>query len=111
MIAFMYTTTSQQIDWALEKVRSMALPEDEDLFSLKIREKEGCWQVSGVVSPFAHRVEEGEPYPVMCLLPLYEVEFSSREEALDFTRKVNDILVKRGKEAEAFTSRLLGHIS
>lgn len=92
----------------LEKVRNMHLPEDEDLFSLEIRGKEGCWQVNGIVGPFARRIQDGEPYPVMCVLPFYDLEFSSREEGLNFARKVHDILVERGKGPEATTSRLLG---
>lgn len=107
----MDTTILQQIDWALEKVRSMALPENEDIFSLEIYGKEDCWQVSGIVGPFARRIEDGQPSPVMCMLPLYDLEFSSKEEALDFAQKVHDILVERGKGPEAGTSRLLGQIS
>lgn len=101
----------QDVENILEKVRSMQLPDDEDLFSLEVREKRACWQVSGIVGPFARRIEDGEPYPVMCMLPLYDIEFSSKEEVLDFARKVHDVLVERGKQPEAITARLLGLVS
>lgn len=86
----------------------MPLPEDENLFSLEICVKEGCWQVKGIVGPFARRIHGEEPYPVLCVPPLYDLEFSSREEALNFARKVHDILVERDKGPEATTTRLLG---
>ena len=103
----MITTNAQHVERALEEIRHMPLPENEDIFSLEINEEEGFWQIHGVVGPFARRIQDGEPYPVMCMLPLHELEFSSRKEALDFVQKVHDVLIERGKTPEGTTTRLL----
>lgn len=97
----------QNVERVLEEIRHMHLPENDDLFSLEIRGEEECWKITGIVDPFAHRIEDGDPYPVMCMLPLHDLEFSSKEEALDFARKIHDILVERGKRPEISTVRLL----
>ncbi len=96
---------------ALEQIRSMDLPEDEHVFDLNLHEGNGEWDVTGVVGPFARRVEEREPYPVLCMIHSHNVKFPSKEGALDYARKVHDILVERGKSPDAPTARLLGLIS
>ena len=106
----MHTTAAQQIDTILEKVKLIPLPEEEDLFCLNVRESEGCWHVSGMVGPFARTIQDGQPFPVLCALPLSDVDFSSREEALDFAQKVHDILVERGKNPDGPTVHLLRNV-
>jgi len=103
----MSTTTTQSIEIVLEKIQCMPLPEDEDLFLLRIREEKNCWRVSGILGPFAHTISDGQPCPPLCTLPLSDLEFSSEEEALDFARKVQDFLIERGKHPEGSTEQLL----
>jgi len=106
----MPTATAQYIEMALEKIRTMELPEDERVFDLKLHERNEGWDVTGVVGPFARTIPEGHPYPVLCMIHSHNLVFSSKQEALDHARKVRDILVVRGKSPDAPTSRLLGLI-
>lgn len=103
--------TAQHIEMALEKIRSMDLPEDEHVFDLNLHERNGVWDVTGVVGPYARTIPDGHPYPVLCMIHSMDLTFSSKEEALDYARKVHDILVERGKGPDAPTARLLGLIS
>lgn len=98
----------KNIEAALEQIMSMPLPENEDVFSLEIHERNGVWEVDGVVDPFAHATPEGHPYSSsMCVLPTFDLEFPSREDALEYAQKLHDVLVGRGKQPEGPTTYLL----
>ena len=103
----METSLQDQTERVLEKIRSMDLPEDEKVFSLDVDGKDNSWHVSGIVGPFAHTIQPGCPYPTSYPLHLSELAFSSEEEAIDFAKKVRDILVERGKRPIGPTCRLL----
>lgn len=105
----MPSTSRQDIELVLEKIRQMPLPEDEHVFSLRLHEEGNGWRVRGVVGPFAHTVADGHPIPSLCMLPLSDLEFSSEKQALDFAHEIHDILLERGKGPDGPTFHLLGN--
>ncbi len=102
-------TISQQnfTERVLEKIRVMPLPENEHVFSLHADEEKDHWRLGGVVGPFAHTIQDGEPFPTLCVLPLSELKFPTKEDALAFAKAVHDILEERGKGPDGPTFHLL----
>jgi len=100
-------TTQQEIERVLEKVQIMSLPENEHIFDLHVHEENNIWFIGGCVGPYAHTIADGQPYPVLCPLPVSDLEFTSKEEALEFAQEVHDVLSERGLEPDASTFRLL----
>ena len=104
----MQTTTQQhRTEKVLDEIRNMSLPENENVFSLHVDQEKDHWRVDGVVGPFAHTIIDGEPYPTLCVLHLSELQFPTREEALDFAQAVHDVLVERGRSPDGLTFHLL----
>jgi len=102
----MPSANAQNIESALEDMRNVHLPDDVDLFALEIQEDHGIWEVVVIFDPFSHIIPDGHPYPASRDVPSPDLEFSSKEEALDFAQKLHDVLVERGKQPEGNTTYL-----
>src|SRR3990167_7957198 len=107
MSNFTTQQTRQKRERILEGVRNMHIPEDKNVFTLNVQREEGYWYVSGSFDPFGHPILDGNPYPIPYELHLSDLKFPSREEALDFARKVHDVLVERGRNPEKTTVHFL----
>ena len=100
----MTAVNAKQIESALEEISRMPLPENETVFAIDLHEREGHWQVGAVISPFASASPD---YPSKCVLPTFDFDFLTREEALKYAQDVGNILVDRGKDPDGPTASLL----
>ena len=100
------TSESKKIELALEEIRNMALPADEEVFEIDVYKNIDNWIVDAVIGPFARATQPGEPYASSCIIPSFDLIFSSEKEALVYARQVNDILIERGKSPTGPTEDL-----
>lgn len=100
----MTTASLKRTSIVLEKVKQMPLPTGDFMFEIKIEERENKWIVNGIIDGVAHRSED---YPPMYMTPTADLDFSSKKNALAFARELSDVLIERGGQEEAYTTRLL----
>ncbi len=88
---------NEQIEAALEEIRNTPIPENITVFSIDINERgDKAYGVYISIDPFAHTTPEGGDYHLSQSLPFFDFQFPSEREALDYAKKVHDILIEKG---------------